>query len=84
VVLALLAQIDHAPTRAAVGVERAFLQRFGGGCNTPAACHAWSADGELRALAVAPDPSGGLRRAEGSGLDGQALGRRLAAELRQG
>lgn len=82
VVLGLLAQIDHAPTRAAVGVERAFLQSFGGGCNTPAACHAWSAGGELRAMAVAPDPAGGLRRAEGSGLDGPALGRRLAAELR--
>jgi hydroxymethylbilane synthase len=80
--LGLLAAIDHGPTRAAVAVERAFLQSFGGGCNTPAACHAWFEAGALRALAVAPGPTGELRRVEGEGPDGPALGRRLAAALR--
>lgn len=36
----LLAAIDHAPTRAAVSAERAFLARLGTGCSLPVAAHA--------------------------------------------
>jgi hydroxymethylbilane synthase len=40
---ALLAPIDHAPTRAAVTAERAFLNALGGGCSAPVAAYAQSA-----------------------------------------
>lgn len=84
-VLGLLAAIDHAPSREAVAVERAFLKELGGGCNTPAACHAWrDAGGLLRAVAVAPSAAGGLRRMEAVGERAEALGRGLAAVLRAG
>lgn len=38
--LQLLAALDHAPTRAAVLAERAFLRRLEGGCQVPIAAHA--------------------------------------------
>jgi hydroxymethylbilane synthase len=38
--LALLATIDHAPSRACVEAERAFLKALGGDCHTPLAGHA--------------------------------------------
>jgi hydroxymethylbilane synthase len=38
--LALLAAVDHAPTRAAVSAERAFLAEMGSGCSLPVAAHA--------------------------------------------
>lgn len=44
-VLEALAKIDHAPTRAAVEVERAFLGRLGSGCSLPVGAHV--ADGTL-------------------------------------
>jgi hydroxymethylbilane synthase len=37
---ALVATLDHAPTRAAVTAERAFLARLGAGCAAPTAAHA--------------------------------------------
>ncbi|MBI4935814.1 MAG: hydroxymethylbilane synthase [Actinobacteria bacterium] len=36
----LLAAVDHAATRAAVGAERAFLAELGTGCSLPVAAHA--------------------------------------------
>ncbi|MEO7371092.1 MAG: hydroxymethylbilane synthase [Ilumatobacteraceae bacterium] len=42
---ALLASIDHRPTRNAVEVERAFLAELGSGCSLPVGAHA--ADGNL-------------------------------------
>jgi hydroxymethylbilane synthase len=36
----LLAAVDHAPTRAAVSAERAFLAEMGSGCSLPVAAHA--------------------------------------------
>jgi uroporphyrinogen-III synthase len=36
----LLGRIDHAPTRAAVTAERAFLRAFGGGCRNPMGAYA--------------------------------------------
>jgi hydroxymethylbilane synthase len=37
---ALLASVDHPPTRAAVEAERAFLARLGAGCSLPVGAHA--------------------------------------------
>jgi hydroxymethylbilane synthase len=49
----LLATIDHAPTRLAVEVERAFLAELGSGCSMPVGAHA--ADGSLTAFLAAED-----------------------------
>jgi hydroxymethylbilane synthase len=47
---ALVAALDHAPTRRAVEAERDFARSVGGGCSAPVAAYAWDgADGlELR------------------------------------
>jgi hydroxymethylbilane synthase len=45
---ALVAAIDHAPTRAAVEAERECVRRLGGGCTVPVAAYAWHEDGALR------------------------------------
>jgi hydroxymethylbilane synthase len=45
---ALVAALDHAPTREAVEAERACVQRLGGGCSVPVAAHAWHENGRLR------------------------------------
>ncbi len=47
---ALVAALDHAPTRRAVEAEREFAVSVGGGCSVPVAAYAWDgADGlELR------------------------------------
>jgi hydroxymethylbilane synthase len=48
----LLTAVDHAPTRHAVTIERAFLAELGGGCSLPVAAHV--ADGVLHTF-VADD-----------------------------
>jgi hydroxymethylbilane synthase len=45
---ALVASLDHAPTRAAVEAERECVRRLGGGCTAAVAAHAWHEDGELQ------------------------------------
>jgi hydroxymethylbilane synthase len=45
---ALVAALDHAPTRAAVEAERECVRALGGGCTAAVAAHAWHEDGELR------------------------------------
>jgi hydroxymethylbilane synthase len=62
---ASLAALDHAPTRAAILAERAFLARLAGDCNVPLAAHATS-DGDavaLRGLLASPDGARVLRAA---------------------
>ncbi len=49
--LGLLRAIDHAPTRYAATAERAFLEKLGGGCQTPVGAYAHS-EGELLLLTV--------------------------------
>lgn len=84
--LALLAHLDHAPTRAAVTAERAFLKAAGGGCHLPIAAHATvcpeTATLRLRGL-IAADGDHWLRRGEIVGRPDEAdqLGAALAAEL---
>ena len=62
---ALLAAIDHAPTRAALMAERALLAALGGNCHSPIAALT-AADGDdliLRAVLFSPD---GAERVEGT------------------
>lgn len=84
--LELLAPLDHAPTRAAVEAERAFLAALGGGCSAPVgACAVNEGAGLwLRGVAAAADGQS-LVRVEGRGQEPGALGRALAARaLAQG
>lgn len=62
---ALLAAIDHAPTRAELEAERALLAELGGTCHSPVAVLCEHAGGELamRAALFSPD---GAERIEGS------------------
>ncbi|MGF1599825.1 MAG: hydroxymethylbilane synthase [Acidimicrobiales bacterium] len=53
---ALLAAIDHAPTRLAVEAERSFLRDLGGDCDLPAGAHATvGADGRLTVRGILAD-----------------------------
>ena len=81
-----LAAIDHAPTRAAVTAERAFLAGLGGGCLTPAAAYAEAAPRtgasgaarlHLSGLVASADGRRVLRVA-GDGVEPEVLGAELA------
>lgn len=56
VTAAVLAGIDHVPSRRAVEAERAFLAELGAGCSLPVAAHL-SNDGVFRAFMAADDIS---------------------------
>lgn len=81
---AMLAAIDHAPTRRCVEAERAFLVELGGDCSLPAGAHARiGSDGELCVAGVLADrPGGRLVRGERSSLAESDPGGALAASLR--
>jgi hydroxymethylbilane synthase len=73
-VRALVAAIDHRPTRRCVEAERAFLAALGGDCRSAVAAHA---DGSgLKAEILAPD---GSEVRAGQGDDSAELARRLLA-----
>ncbi|WP_086608908.1 hydroxymethylbilane synthase [Erythrobacter donghaensis] len=80
---ALLAAIDHAPTRAELEAERALLAALGGTCHSPVAvlCEGGGDSLTMRAALFSPD---GAERVEGSatfaGGDHAAV-RALAADL---
>lgn len=84
--LALCKQIDDRPTRARVAAERAFLAALGGGCLAAVgALCTLTGVGALELIGLLGDP--GRRRvvrlsAEGPYQDPEALGRRLAADVR--
>jgi hydroxymethylbilane synthase len=81
----LLAPLDHAPTRAAVEAERAFLGGLGGGCAVPIAAYATSADGalQLRGRVTALDGSTEIEvHLQGEIHLAQALGREAAEQAR--
>ena len=82
--LALLARVDHAPTRARVQAERAFLATYGGGCHVAAACYArFEASGVLHVRAISQAEEGApVRRVEARGQDPVSLGRQVAEALR--
>ncbi len=86
--LAAVAPLDHAPTRAAVTAERAFLARLGAGCTAPTGAHATlQPDGTLHldAMIGALDPMLGQHAVRGRAAapvaDAAALGRTLADRL---
>lgn len=81
-VQAILAAIDHAPTRRCVEAERAFLATYGGGCNVPAACHVRVTEAGLHGVAMAEDAQGRRARVEAVHADPLELGRRLAELVR--
>lgn len=56
---ALVAPLNHAPTRVAAEAERAFLARLEGGCQIPLGCYAeLRAEDVLTANGVVADPTG--------------------------
>jgi hydroxymethylbilane synthase len=80
----LFAMLDHAPTRAAVTAERAFLRGLGGGCQLPIAAHATLSDGQLRLEGLVADRLG--RRIirdviAGAAAAADALGEELARRV---
>jgi len=86
--VARLAALDHADSRAAVLAERALLAGLEAGCTAPVGALAVLADGEhgpelfLRGSVTAADGSDAVRlSATGPVNDAEAIGRRLAADL---
>lgn len=81
---ALLAPLDHAPTRLRVRAERALNAALDGGCQVPIAGYA-ELHGDalhLRALVGAPDGSHIVRgERRGQATDGETLGAELARDL---
>ncbi|MEW1584658.1 hydroxymethylbilane synthase [Micromonospora vinacea] len=87
-VVELLAVLDHAPSRAAVTAERAFLATLEAGCSAPVAAYAELAEGEtgdeiyLRGAVISPDGTRDLRLSRtGTPADAAEIGKALAAEL---
>jgi hydroxymethylbilane synthase len=88
-VVALLAALDHADTRAAVTAERALLAALEAGCSAPVGALADVVEGDdgnrevfLRGSVTAIDGSDAVRlSATGPTTDADGVGRRLAAEL---
>jgi hydroxymethylbilane synthase len=81
---ALLARIDHTPTRQAVLAERALLRGLGGGCQVPVGAETTHTGDHLTLRGVVIQPAGGERvEGEVSGPPGSAeeLGKRLAEDL---
>ena len=81
---ALAAQLDHAPTRAAVTAERAFLRGLGGGCRMPIGAYAEMRGDILHLRGVFTSDDGAqIKRGEISGDAARAeeLGAALARNL---
>jgi hydroxymethylbilane synthase len=83
---ALVAAIEHGPSRRRVDAERAFLAELGGDCDLPAGAHAvldGGGDGaEVVVQALLAGPDGPVHRATDRGDDGAAVGAGLARALR--
>jgi hydroxymethylbilane synthase len=81
---ALLAQLEHAPTRICVEAERAMNRQLHGSCQVPIAGYATLVDGRLSLQGLVGDAvNGRLVRANASAdaSDPQALGREVAEQL---
>lgn len=81
--LALLAPIDHAPTRLAVTAERSFLAELGGGCDLPVGAYATVDDSgavTLTGLLASLDGRIAMRETR-TGPDPVALGSEVARYL---
>lgn len=83
---ALLSAIDHAPTRAAVTCERAFLETLDGSCRTPIAGLATIGDGQLRFRGMILTPDGGTFHeieATGPAADAADIGATAGRTIRE-
>lgn len=84
-VLALLAALEDPAARREAEAERALLAALEGGCQVPLGALARMQGARLRLWAFLATPDGRrlvLGHTDGSALEAQALGRRLAADLR--
>jgi len=82
--LKVLAQLDHAPTRAAATAERAFLRALGGGCHVPIAAYGEPAGPDLRlgGWIAAPDGSrSGRGELAGKSNEAGAIGQGRARQM---
>jgi len=78
----ILGVVDHAPTRAAIEVERAFLAELGSGCSLPVGAHV--AGGELIGFLADPDREFAVRSRVslvGAAAQDRSTARRLARDL---
>ncbi len=85
--IAALSTIDDAAAHRLLDAERAFLVELGGDCDLPAGAFAELVDtrdpkGEMRIRAMLSDGSEFVIYDEAVGVDGEALGRLLAIDLR--
>jgi hydroxymethylbilane synthase len=80
---ARLAGIEHAPSRATVDAERAFLAELGSGCDLPVGAHAVAEGaGRLTLTGLIASLDGRIvLRHTATDLDGPALGRAVARHL---
>lgn len=82
--LAAVGPLDHAPTRACVEAERAFLRRLGAGCRLPVGAYATIEGEGLRIVGMlAKEAVGPIARADlrGGLADGERMGVALAEEI---
>lgn len=78
--VALLAAIEHAPTRRCVDAERSWLATLGGGCDLPAGAFCTvNDDGTLRLRAVLATYDGRIVLRDENDGDGVALAERMLA-----
>lgn len=80
--ISALASIGHPESRRVLEAERAFLVELGGDCDLPAGAFATIDGDEVRVEAMLSDGSDHILKASRQGIDGVAIGRSLAAELR--
>jgi hydroxymethylbilane synthase len=80
---ALLSKVDHAPTRAAITAERAFLRRLGAGCRLPVGAYAELNGSSLRLRAFVADDAGKLHKGQSTAVDrvAEITGKALAESL---
>jgi hydroxymethylbilane synthase len=80
--LALLARVEHGPSRRQVDAERAFLDELGGACDLPVGALGRTVGGELVLEGMVASGEGRVvLRHRGTGVDAAALGRQVATEL---
>jgi hydroxymethylbilane synthase len=80
---ALLAPLDHGPSRLCVEAERAFLAELGGDCTMPAGAYATLfGDDGIEVTAVLAGDDDIVHRASSRGQDGPSLAVALASTLR--
>ncbi|HLF72544.1 MAG TPA: hydroxymethylbilane synthase [Dehalococcoidia bacterium] len=79
----LLRKVDHAPTRAAITAERAFLRRLGSGCRLPVGAYAELNGTALNLRAFVADDAGRMHKGRSTAVDrvAEITGRTLAERL---